>query len=73
MINEQYVFNNGYKAKREYKPINVKGTRVPPKGKWVLRTADGNFVDMDVYRNDMFDRHNLKVSKHTKDVSRSRR
>lgn len=30
-------------------------------GRWVLRNAQGEYLDHDRYRHDMFSRHNLKV------------
>lgn len=37
----------------------------PIGGRWVLREADGTFIDVDQYRNDLFERHNiLPISGH---------
>lgn len=48
-----YKFNNGWTMERG-------GNR----GFWILRDERGNTIDMDRYRNDLAQRHNLVFNKH---------
>lgn len=56
-----YQFDNGYTARRETKNVLYKGNSVAPSGRWVLRDKDNRVIDIDRYRNDMFDRYDLKI------------
>lgn len=68
---EFYNFTNGFSARREVDPIKLVGYSVPPNGKWVLRDADGKYVDMDTYRNELIKRNSLEVLLHEKIIDRS--
>ena len=41
--------------------ILINGGMVPMNGRWVLRDAKGKYIDNDRYRNDLFDRYDLKA------------
>lgn len=68
---EFYNFTNGFSARREVDPIKLVGYSIPPNGKWVLRNADGKYVDMDTYRNELIKRNSLEVLLHEKTIDRS--
>lgn len=58
----KYSFTNGHTSMREHGALLINDVVVPAAGRWVLRDKDGNFVDVDKYRNDMFDRYDLTVA-----------
>ncbi len=45
-----------YTAQREYATINPL-SRMPHNGKWVVRDAEGTWIDADQYRNDLTSRY----------------
>lgn len=57
-----YQFDNGYTARRENGRVLFNGASVPAAGRWVLRDEKNRVIGIDRYRNDLFDRHKLKVT-----------
>jgi hypothetical protein len=53
-----YLSGTGMKLSREY-GLTPNGN--PLGGHWVLRDTDGNMVAFDQYRNDLAERHKLKL------------
>lgn len=58
----KYNFTNGFSSMREYGALPINGSVIPARGRWVLRDNKGAIVDVDRYRNDMFERHNLVIA-----------
>lgn len=65
----KYRFTNGYTAMREYTNVFVRGNTISTEGRWVLRDAEGNFVEVDRYRNDLFERHDLIIENEEREVN----
>lgn len=57
----KYIFTNGHTAMREYGALLINDNVIPASGRWVLRDADGNFMAVDKYRHDMFERYGLVI------------
>lgn len=53
-----YKSTLGHTIKREY---GATPNNNAIKGRWVLRDASNKWLDVDRYRNDLFDKHNLIV------------
>lgn len=43
--------------KREYGNLRLSENLIPIKGRWVLRTLEGDYIDHDKYRHDLKARH----------------
>ncbi len=56
--NQSFTFDNGYTMKREegYSP-----NRCPFNGKWVVRDAQGNYLDHSRYRHDLAELFNFDL------------
>ncbi len=54
---EKYIFTNGWTMMQENDFPHA----------WILRDNDDKNVDRDHYRNDIIDRHDLKVAEHIND------
>jgi hypothetical protein len=55
---DKYESTNGEVIKREYgKTPNGNNLN----GFWVYRNANGEFIDYDQYRHDLFERHRLNI------------
>ena len=65
----KYRFTNGYTAMREHGALLINDNVVPADGRWVLRDAEGNFVEVDRYRNDLFERHDLIIENEEREVN----
>ena len=59
-----YRFDNGRKMQREFKTLTPNGNEF--NGRWVLRDAQGTFVDFDKYRSDLAERNDLNLDTATK-------
>jgi len=55
---EHYGGPNGLQMKREYEGVTPNGN--PFGGRWVLR-RDGEYIDVDQYRNDLAERNNIEL------------
>ena len=56
---ESYLVDDGRTIKRE----NGKTPNGNPIGlRWVLRGPNGEWIDFDTYRHDLFERHNLYLN-----------
>lgn len=53
---ERYQLSEGHSAQRE---VGLTPNGNPLSGRWVLRNGNGDYVDMDAYRHDLFERHEL--------------
>jgi len=59
-VNEDlYHSLNGYQAQIEY-GFTPNGDSIG--GRWVLRDEDSNWIDVDQYRHDLFERNGFKTS-----------
>lgn len=56
---EIYESRSGYSMRREYMP-NASGEKVIW-GDWVLRAPDGGYIDRDIYRHDLAERHDIDL------------
>lgn len=54
---DEFHTHDGRKISREYGEC-PNGNNI--NGRWVLRSADGEFIDKDGYREDLAERHNLR-------------
>lgn len=59
-----YRFDNGYSMAREFDSQTPNGN--PLRGRWALRSLDGNLVGFDTYRSDLAERYDLDLDKATK-------
>jgi len=58
-----YKSNKGHVIKREKGQIvDNHGNLVKVAGEWVMRDQEGNYLDRDSNRNDLFERHNFLLS-----------
>lgn len=53
-----YQADNGYTMRREH-GLTPNGN--PLNGRWVLRDADGKFIDFDQYRHDLIEHNNFRT------------
>lgn len=53
----KYLAGNGHSAQRE-EGLTPKGN--PISGRWVLRDANGDWLDFHQYRHDLFEHHELR-------------